>query len=122
MRQISAAASPVAAIDVCAAAPTRNEDGSPGSAPVSVTRSRAAGSPPAADHRSARICAGGVLSVGLMLMRDRIARGTADVSSRAWLPSEFAQTAMTGRQPAQSSAMMPAPRKPPSTATISPVM
>ena len=70
MRQISAAANPVAAIDVCAAAPTRNEDGSPGSAPVSVTRSRAAGSPPAADHRSARICAGEALSVGLMLMRD----------------------------------------------------
>ena len=36
--QISAAASPVAATLACAAAATRNDDGSCGSSPVSVTR------------------------------------------------------------------------------------
>src|SRR6478672_11040160 len=43
---------------VCAAAATRNDDGSCGSAPVSVTLSSAARSPPAEVQRSARIARG----------------------------------------------------------------
>src|SRR5688572_11545092 len=53
-----AAASPAAAIAACAAVPTRNEEGSAGSLPVSVTLPRAAGSPPVWLQRSARISAG----------------------------------------------------------------
>ena len=53
--QSSAAASPAEAIDTCAAVPTRNEDGSAGSSPVSDTRSSACGSPPPSDQTSRRI-------------------------------------------------------------------
>src|SRR5581483_2701831 len=53
--QISAAASPLAAIEACAAASTRNDDGSTGSVPVSLTELSAAGSPPARDQRALRI-------------------------------------------------------------------
>src|SRR5579859_1089730 len=56
--QISTAASALAAIDACAAAATRNDDGSTGSAPVSVTASSAEGSPPARCQRAARMSRG----------------------------------------------------------------
>src|SRR3954449_13232978 len=56
--QISAAASPDAATLTCAAAATRNDDGSNGSSPVSVTASSAAGSPPADVQTSARTSSG----------------------------------------------------------------
>ena len=66
-----AAASPAAAMLVCAAAATRNDDGSCGSSPVSVTASSAAGSPPAEVQRSARIsrgvCMGNSLRVAATL-------------------------------------------------------
>src|SRR6185437_1791658 len=57
-RQICAAARPAAAMLACAAAATRNDDGSIGSSPVSVTFSSAAGSPPAAIQMSLRISLG----------------------------------------------------------------
>src|SRR5579863_2745420 len=50
---------------VCAAAATRNDDGSCGSSPVSVMASSAAGSPPAKVQRSERICFGLCISVAL---------------------------------------------------------
>src|SRR4029453_4090420 len=53
--QISAAARPEAAMLTCAAAPTRNDDGSCGSSPVSVTAFSAAGSPPTEFQTSVRI-------------------------------------------------------------------
>src|SRR5262249_60867026 len=53
--QSSAAASALAAIDACAAAATRNDDGNTGSLPVSVTASSADGAPPADVQRSARM-------------------------------------------------------------------
>src|ERR1700726_596637 len=56
--QTCAAAIPAAAMLACAAAATRNDDGSCGSAPVSVTASSAADSPPADVQRSARISRG----------------------------------------------------------------
>ena len=49
---------PAAAMLACAAAATRNDDGSCGSSPVSVTASSAEGSPPADVQRSARISRG----------------------------------------------------------------
>src|SRR6185312_12857391 len=57
-RQICAAARPAAAILACAAAATRNDDGSIGSSPVRVTFSSAAGSLPAAVQMSLRISLG----------------------------------------------------------------
>src|SRR6478735_4102587 len=56
--QISAAASPDAAMLTCAAAATRNDDGNSGSLPVSVTAPSAAGSPPADVQTSARLSSG----------------------------------------------------------------
>src|ERR1700716_3203765 len=53
-----AAANPAAAMLTCAAVATRNEDGSCGSSPVSVTASSAARSPPANAQRSASISQG----------------------------------------------------------------
>ena len=68
--QISAAASPVAATLTCAAAATRNDDGSCGSSPVSVTVSSAEASPPAEVQISRRISRGlciGVFSLTFLL-------------------------------------------------------
>src|SRR4051812_21461753 len=56
--QISAAASPDAAMLTCAAAATRNDDGSCGSSPVSVTAPSAAGPPPVDVQTSERISRG----------------------------------------------------------------
>src|SRR6185312_14635370 len=60
--QISAAASALAAIEACAAAATRNDDGTTGFAPVSVTASSADGAPPARCQRSAKISRGDFMS------------------------------------------------------------
>ena len=56
--QISAAASPLAAIEACAAASTRNDDGSTVRAGQRDGLSAADGSPPASVQRSARISRG----------------------------------------------------------------
>src|SRR5262245_36332343 len=66
-RQSSAAASPAAAIVTCAAVPTRNDDGSTGSVPVSATRSSAAGSPPPSDQSACRASLGVVTPATLEL-------------------------------------------------------
>src|SRR5205085_5666901 len=63
--QISAAASPDAAMLTCAAAATRNDDGSCGSSPVSRTASSAAGSPPAEVQTSVRISRGLCIAIDL---------------------------------------------------------
>ena len=63
--QISAAASPVAATLACAAAATRNDDGSCGSSPVSVSASSAEASPPAEVQISERISRGLCIGVSL---------------------------------------------------------
>src|SRR6185436_16031365 len=57
-RQISAAASPDAATLTCAAAATRNDDGSIGSSPVRVTASSASGAPPADVQTPERMSSG----------------------------------------------------------------
>src|SRR5712671_6323378 len=63
--QISAAARPAAATLACAAAATRNDDGSCGSSPVSFTASSAAASPPADVQISLRISLAVFISVAL---------------------------------------------------------
>ena len=63
--QICAAARPAAAMEACAAAATRNDDGNCGSSPVSVTASSAAASPPAWVQISARISRGLCMAVTL---------------------------------------------------------
>src|SRR5262245_16746939 len=60
--QISAAARPAAAIETCAAVPTRNDDGNAGSAPVNLTRSNPVSSPPLPRQSERKICAGVELS------------------------------------------------------------
>src|SRR5450631_87171 len=67
--QTCAAASPVAAMLACAEAATRNDDGSCGSAPVSVTVSSAAGSPPADVQISRRISRGLCMSLTLSYLQ-----------------------------------------------------
>src|SRR6266576_2990870 len=64
--QTCAAANPAAAMLACAAAATRNDDGSCGSSPVSVTAASAEGSPPASAHRSVRISRGLCMTVTLL--------------------------------------------------------
>jgi len=56
--QICAAAIPAAAMLTCAAAATRNDDGSCGSSPVSVTAPSAEASPPVDVQSSARMSRG----------------------------------------------------------------
>jgi hypothetical protein len=58
-------ASPAAAMLACAAAATRNDDGSCGSSPVSVTASSADGSPLAAVQIASRISRGLCMTVNL---------------------------------------------------------
>src|SRR5690242_6705965 len=60
--QIPAAARPLAAMLACAAAATRNDDGSCGSAPLSVTASSADISPPANVQRSVRMSRGACMA------------------------------------------------------------
>src|SRR6266700_7492405 len=72
--QISAAARPAAAMVVCPATATRNEDGICGSSPVSRTRSSAAASPPVEVQMSFKIsvwlCIAASLRFGLLFEHD----------------------------------------------------
>src|SRR5947199_6699949 len=63
--QICAAAIAAAAMPVCAAAATRNDEGSCGSSPVKLTRSSADASPPTEVQRSPRMSRG----VCMLLLR-----------------------------------------------------
>src|SRR4029078_9477933 len=55
VRQISAAASAAAAIELCAATPTANDDGSAGSVPVRLTRDSAASGKSSERHSACRV-------------------------------------------------------------------
>src|SRR3954465_6883979 len=75
--QISAAASPDAAMLTCAAAATRNDDGSCGSSPGRVTAPSAAGSPPAEFQTSERISRGLCIRVTLASLSEHDLRANA---------------------------------------------